>query len=69
MALSSESKENILKGIEDLPPQKVEEVIDFIHFLRTRSRSGPSAVDQSSLILQQDALGKIWDEEEDLYEL
>ncbi len=67
MAISPQSKEYILKSIEILPPQKVQEVIDFIEFLRIRAK--PSGVDESSLFLQQDTLVKIWEDEEDLYEL
>ena len=67
MAISPQSKEYILKSIEILPPQKVQEVIDFIEFLRRRAK--PSGVDEPSLLLQQDALAKIWGDEEDLYEL
>jgi hypothetical protein len=67
MAVSPQSKEYILKSIEILPPQKVQEIIHFIEFLRTRSKS--SGVDEPSLLLQQDTLAKIWGDEEDLYEL
>ncbi len=38
-------------------------------FLRMRFRSEQSGVDESALILQQNALLKIWENEEDLYEL
>ena len=69
MPISTESQEYILKGIENLPPQKVQEVIDFIEFLRIRLPSKPSGVAKSSLLLQQDTLAEIWESEEDLYEL
>jgi len=67
MAVSPQSKKYILKSIEILPPQKVQEVIDFIEFLKIRSK--PSGVDEPSILLQQDTLVKIWGDEEDLYEL
>lgn len=69
MAISSESKENILKSIETLPSQKIQEVIDFIEFLKLRSRLKPTGIDTPSLLLQQDTLRKIWEDEEELYEL
>ncbi|MBW2119589.1 MAG: DUF2281 domain-containing protein [Deltaproteobacteria bacterium] len=69
MPISTESKEYILKSIESLPPQKVQEVLDFIDFLRMRFRTEQSGVDEPSLLLQQNALVKIWENEEDLYEL
>ena len=69
MPVSTDSKEYILKTIETLPPQKVQAVIDFIDFLRIRSHTEGSAVDDAFLLLQQHSLAKIWDNEEDLYEL
>ena len=69
MSISMENKEYILKSIEGLPPQKVQEVLDFIDFLRMRFRPNQSGVDESALLLQQNALLKIWENEEDLYEL
>jgi hypothetical protein len=69
MAISIENKEYILKSIDALPPHRIEEVIDFIEFLRTRSHGRRSAVTESSLILQQASLSKIWEDDEDLYEL
>ena len=69
MPVSTDSKEYILKTIETLPPQKVQAVIDFIDFLRIRSQTEGSAVDDAYLLLQQNSLAKIWDNEEDLYEL
>lgn len=69
MTISSENKENILKRIENIPPQEVQKVIDFIDYLTLQSRSEPSAVDKPYLLLQQNTLAKIWQDEEDLYEL
>ena len=69
MPISAESKDYILRNIEALPPHRVEEVIDFIEFLKKKSRDHRSGVDKSSLILQQASLNRIWEDEEDLYEL
>ena len=69
MTISSENKENILKRIENIPPQEVQKVIDFIDYLTLQSRSKSSAVDKPYLLLQQNTLAKIWQDEEDLYEL
>ena len=63
--------------IERLPNQKVEELLDYATFLidrYSREEKGPeqtkSAVDEESLMLQQESLKKIWDHpEEDIYEL
>ena len=69
MTISSENKENILKRIENIPPQEVQKVIDFIDYLTLQSRSKSSAIDKPYLLLQQNTLAKIWQDEEDLYEL
>ena len=69
MPIPVNNKEYILKSIETLPPEKLQEVIDFIDFLQMRSHLQQSIVDESSLLLQQNALAKIWENEEDLYEL
>ncbi len=69
MHISTENKDYIIKSIENLPPQKVQEVIDFIDFLLMRSQDEASGVDVPSLLLQQDVLSKIWEDEKDLYEL
>ena len=69
MHISTENKDYIIKSIENLPPQKVQEVIDFIDFLLMRSQDEVSGVDVPSLLLQQEVLSKIWEDEQDLYEL
>jgi len=69
MPIPVKNKEYILKNIETLPPEKLQEIIDFIDFLQIRSQLQQSMVDESSLLLQQNALAKIWENEEDLYEL
>ncbi len=69
MPITTESKEYIIKSIASLPPQKIQEVVDFIEFISSRPHIETSGIDTSSLLLQQDALSKIWEDEEDLYEL
>jgi len=71
MSLSNEHKDYLLKKIEDLPPEKVEEVIDFVDFLKLKSEPHPSHSSRrvSHLLLEQRALAKLWENDEDLYEL
>jgi len=71
MSLSNEHKEYLLKNIEDLPPEKVEEVIDFVDFLKVKSElyHSHSSGDFSYLLLEQRALAQLWENDEDLYEL
>jgi hypothetical protein len=62
-------KEIIVKDLEELPPELIQEVIDFIAFLKDK-RVKKTDVNYHSLILQQENLSKIWNtESEDLYEL
>lgn len=69
MTISSENKENILKRIDKIPQQEVQKVIDFIDYITLQSRSESSAVDKPYLLFQQNTLAKIWQDDEDLYEL
>jgi hypothetical protein len=57
--------------LEQLPKEKVAEVIDFGRYLLTKyAKPSSSQIDESALSLQQQALSKIWDDsEEDVYEL
>jgi hypothetical protein len=66
-----EYKLKIDRIIERLPESKVEELLNYATYLSTRySKQTESWIDASSLILQQEALKKIWDDpEEDIYEL
>jgi hypothetical protein len=62
-------KEIITKDLEELTPDLIQEVIDFIEFLKSKKlkRAG---IDYHSLIIQQESIGRIWNNEsEDLYEL
>lgn len=63
------NKEAILKQLNELPPELMQEVLDFIEFLRIkRAKKGMS--EQDFLLIQQENLRKIWDSEnEDLYEI
>ncbi len=69
MVTLTNHKELIVKDIEELPPELIQEVIDFIEFLKVR-RMKKTSVDYESLLLQQESLSRIWKaESEDLYEL
>lgn len=62
-------KEIIMKDIEELTPELIQEIIDFIEFLKYK-RMKRTGIDYNSLIIQQKSLGRIWDvESENTYEL
>jgi hypothetical protein len=62
-------KDFIIENLEELPPELIQEVIDFIQFLKIK-RMKQSGVDNESLLLQQESLNRIWEpESEDIYEL
>lgn len=62
-------KDFIIENLEELPPELIQEVIDFIQFLKIKSMK-QSGVDNESLLLQQESLNRIWEpESEDIYEL
>jgi len=68
MALSVKDRERIMSELEDLPSDKIKEVLGFIGYLKIKELN--SGVDVASLILQQRGLAKIWEgEEETLYAL
>lgn len=69
MATLTNYKELIVKDLEELPPELIKEVIDFIEFLKVK-RMKKTGVDYESLLSQQESLSRIWKaESEDLYEL
>jgi len=69
MGIAINYKETILKELEGLTPELIQEVIDFIKFLKIKEMK-KTGVDYNSLLIQQRSLGRIWDiESEDLYEL
>ncbi|MCX9083224.1 MAG: hypothetical protein OIN87_00300 [Candidatus Methanoperedens sp.] len=61
----------LIRVVNNLPEDKVIEVIDFARFLKSqKSIRSKSQIDESSLLMQQRSLGKIWDSpEEDIYDL
>ena len=69
MAIVDSSRTSIIKRIEGLTPDMIQEVIDFIDFLKLR-RMDKLNSDKGALLLQQESLRRIWESEaEDLYEL
>lgn len=71
MLTKRQHKTDLTKMLEILPEEKIVELIDFARFLANQySKKTESAIDKSSLLLQQNALKHIWDNpEEDIYEL
>jgi hypothetical protein len=62
-------KELIVKDLEELPPELIQEVIDFVEFLKIKKMK-KTGVDYGSLLLQQESLSRIWEaESEELYDL
>jgi len=69
MAIVHNSQTTIIKHIEGLTPDMVQEVIDFIDFLKTKKTDKMNS-DTGGLLLQQEGLRRIWESDsEDLYEL
>lgn len=69
MDVSTNYKEIILKDLDELTPELIQEVIDFVEFLKIKKAKN-RVMDYSSLLIQQEGLNKIWNSEsEDLYEL
>lgn len=69
MGTSVNYKETIAKQLDDLSPELIREVIDFIEFLKTK-RLKTNGVDFNTLLVEQESLSRIWDSEsEDVYEL
>jgi len=66
MPTITKDKEYLLHKLEELPPELLQEVLDFVEFLVIK-RSG---TDYSYLTVQQKNLGKIWASDvEDLYDV
>jgi len=62
-------KEIIVKELEDLPPELIQEVIDFVGYLKEKKMKN-ACKDSDLLLIQQEGLKKIWGtESEDLYEI
>jgi hypothetical protein len=69
MSLKVNYEETIKKKLQDLSPELLEEVIDFIEFLKIK-RMKKGNTDVSQLLIQQESLNRIWhSENEDVYEL
>ena len=69
MAIVGSSRTSIIKHIEGLTPDMIQEVIDFIDFLKLK-RMDKLNSDEGALLVQQESLRKIWESDaEDLYEL
>lgn len=67
MESTANYKEIIAKDLEGLTPDLIQEVIDFIEFLKIKRKTG---TDSRLLAIQQESVGRIWDSKaEDLYEL
>ena len=62
MGTAINSKKIIMKDIEELTPELIQEVVDFIEFLKYK-RVKRTGVDYNSLIIQQKSLSRIWDVE------
>ncbi len=70
MLAMQQYKTDLSKILENLPEEKILELIDFARFLMNRYSTTESGVDKSSLVSQQNALNHIWNHpEEDIYEL
>jgi len=69
MGIAVNNKETISKHLDGLTPELIEEVIDFIEFLKIKRMESRNST-QGALLLQQKGLDKIWhNESEDLYAL
>ncbi len=70
MPTKKDKRSEIMEILEQLPESRVDEVMDFIEYLKMKHESTKSGVDEPSLRVQQRSLKRIWDSrEEDLYEL
>ena len=69
MAIVDSSETSIIKRIEGLTPDMIQQIIDFIDFLKLK-RMDKLNSDKGELLLQQESLRRIWEsDDEDLYEL
>lgn len=55
--------QSLIEKIQSLPPERVEEVEDFVDFLKTRDQDR-ALVDAASR-LSEDAFSKVWDNSDD----
>ena len=69
MDITVNNKEVISKHLDGLTPELIQEVIDFIEFLKIKRMESSNST-QGALLLQQESLERIWyNESEDLYAL
>lgn len=69
MSSSTKDWQSIREKLQELPGEKIEEIVDFINFVYRKEKMENSSVNEESLRLQQESLARIWESEEDLYEL
>ena len=71
MIATQYNRAELVEMLEQLPDEIIVEVIDFGKYLASKySQKSGSQIDEGALLLQQQALAKIWsDPEEDVYEL
>ena len=69
--MSKRYETELIKVLDKLPEEKAIELIDFGKFLLSQyPYTSKSQIDESSLLLQQKSLSKIWDDpEENVYDL
>lgn len=66
MSSTVKAKEYLKEKIESLPPELIEEVLDFVEFLLLKK----AGIDYAYLLVQQKNLEKIWvSDAEELYEI
>ena len=69
MKTAVDYKETIVKELEELTPELIQEVVDFVGFLKEKKMKR-AYKDSDLLLIQQESLRRIWNtESEDLYEL
>ena len=57
------SDQTLIEKIQSLPPERVEEVEDFVDFLRTRDQD--RGLVHAAARLSEDAFRKVWDNPDD----
>jgi hypothetical protein len=69
MTIEDNSQTGIIKRVEGMTPDMIQEVIDFIDFLKLKKMDNLNS-NKGVLLLQQEGLRRIWQSDtEDLYEL